>query len=251
MIAYFVDRIYLHTFKYNYTPMPYSNIKVIAFDADDTLWVNETFFREAEHQFAELLSPYETINKIDQELFKKEMDNLKLYGYGIKGFMLSMIESAIEISNGNVSSQILAQILTIGKDMLNKPVELLDGIEEVLQQLSTKYRLILCTKGDLLDQERKLKKSNLSQYFHHVEVMSEKKKEDYTKVLSHLDIAPEEFLMIGNSLKSDILPLIDIGAQAIHIPFHTTWQHEKVDPNKLDSNQYLTLDGAQKLLDHL
>lgn len=231
--------------------MTYIDIKVIGFDADDTLWVNETFFREAEHQFAELLSPYETINKVDQELFKKEMDNLNLYGYGIKGFMLSMVESALEISNGNVSNQILEQILAIGKDMLNKPVELLDGIEEVLQQLSTKYRLILCTKGDLLDQERKLEKSNLGQYFHHVEIMSEKKKENYNKVLSHLDISPLEFLMIGNSLKSDILPLIDIGAQAIHIPFHTTWQHEKVDPIKLDSNQYLTLDCAQKLLNHL
>jgi len=235
----------------NTTRMAYSDIKVIGFDADDTLWVNETFFREAEQQFANLLSPYETINKIDQELFKKEMDNLTLYGYGIKGFMLSMIESAIEISNGNISNQSIKQILSIGKDMLNKPVELLDGIEEVLQNLSAKYSLILCTKGDLLDQERKLKKSNLTQYFHHVEVMSEKKKEDYTKVLSHLDIAPREFLMVGNSLKSDILPLIDIGSQAIHIPFHTTWQHEKVDSNKLDSNQYLTLDSVQKLLDHL
>ena len=235
----------------NTTRMAYSDIKVIGFDADDTLWVNETFFREAEQQFANLLSPFETINKIDQELFKKEMDNLTLYGYGIKGFMLSMIESAIEISNGNISNQSIKQILSIGKDMLNKPVELLDGIEKVIQHLSTKYRLILCTKGDLLDQERKLKKSNLTQYFHHVEVMSEKKKEDYTKVLSHLDIAPREFLMVGNSLKSDILPLIDIGSQAIHIPFHTTWQHEKVDSNKLDSSQYLTLDSAQKLLDHL
>ena len=229
----------------------FKNIKIISFDADDTLWVNETYFREAELEFGELMQQYETINQIDQELFKKEMNNLKLYGYGIKGFMLSMIESAIEISNGNISNQSIEQILAIGKDMLDKPVELLDGIEKVLQHLSTKYRLILCTKGDLLDQERKLKKSNLTQYFHHVEVMSEKKKEDYTKVLSHLDIAPREFLMVGNSLKSDILPLIDIGSQAIHIPFHTTWQHEKVDSNKLDSNQYLTLDSAQKLLDHL
>ncbi len=231
--------------------MEFSQIKVIGFDADDTLWVNETFFREAEDQFAKLLSPYETINKVEQELFKKEMDNLDLYGYGIKGFVLSMIESAIEISNGKISNNSLEEILAIGKDMLNKPVELLDGIEDVLQHLSKKYRLILCTKGDLLDQERKLNKSSLGKYFHHVEVMSNKKKEDYSKVLSHLDITPTEFLMIGNSLKSDILPLLDIGAQAIHIPFHTTWQHETVDVKTLDNDQYLTLDSARKILYHL
>ena len=231
--------------------MDYSHIKVIGFDADDTLWVNETFFRDAEQQFAHLLSPYETINKIDQELFKKEMDNLELYGYGIKGFVLSMVESAIELSNNNISNDKIEKIISIGKEMLNKPVELLEGIEKVLIHLSQKYRLILCTKGDLVDQERKLKKSNLSKYFHHVEVMSEKKKENYTQVLSHLDIRPNEFLMIGNSLKSDILPILEIGAQAIHIPFHTTWQHESVDINTLDNDQYLTLESAQKLLDHL
>jgi len=229
----------------------YNQIKVIAFDADDTLWVNETFFREAEQQFAELLSSYETINKIDQELFKKEMDNLALYGYGIKGFVLSMIESAIEISNGTVSNDTLNKILDIGKDMLNKPVELLEGIEEVLEKLSQKYRLVLCTKGDLLDQERKLNKSNLGRYFHHVEVMSDKKEADYLKVLAHLDIPAVEFLMIGNSLKSDILPLISLGAQAIHIPFHTTWQHETVDTQHLDTDQYLTLNSASELLNHL
>lgn len=231
--------------------MPYSHIKVIAFDADDTLWVNETFFRAAEQQFAELLSSYETINKIDQELFKKEMENLELYGYGIKGFMLSMIECAIEISNGKVSSSTMKKILDIGKEMLHKPVELLDGIEDVLKQLSSKYKIILCTKGDLLDQERKLKKSNMSKYFHHVEVMSEKKEADYAKVLAHLDIPAEEFLMIGNSLKSDILPLLSLGANAIHIPFHTTWQHETIDTSTLDQDKYLTLHSAKELLHHL
>jgi len=231
--------------------MDYTNIEVIAFDADDTLWVNETFFREAEKEFAALLSPYETINKIDQELFKKEIQNLSMYGYGIKGFMLSMIESAIELSNGQISNEAIQKIITIGQDMLNKPVVLLDGIEEVLNYLSKKYRLILCTKGDLLDQERKLEKSNLGRYFHHVEVMSDKKKIDYDKVLSHLDISPQKFLMIGNSLKSDILPLISINAQAIHIPFHTTWQHETVESNKLNEKEYLTLNSAKELLNHL
>jgi len=140
----------------------FSNIKVIGFDADDTLWVNETYFRETEEQFTALLEGYETKNKIDQELFKKEMSNLELYGYGIKGFMLSMIESALELSNNRVSQETIGEILALGKRMISHPVELLDGVKEVLRELSTKYRLIVLTKGDLLDQERKLEKSSLS-----------------------------------------------------------------------------------------
>jgi len=231
--------------------MKYTEIKVIAFDADDTLWVNETFFREAESKFAEILSPYETTNKINQELYKIEMKNLNLYGYGIKGFMLSMIESAIKLSNSKIPNSDLEKIITIGKDMLDKPVNLLKGIEEVLIYLSTKYRLILCTKGDLLDQERKLQKSSLGKYFHHIEVMSEKKEIDYIKVLDRLDINPKEFLMVGNSLKSDVLPLLNIRANAIHIPFHVTWQHEKVDSSELIEKKYLTLKSAKELLNHL
>ena len=164
----------------------FSNIKVIGFDADDTLWVNETYFRETEEEFANLLEKYETKNKIDQELFRKEMENLELYGYGIKGFMLSMIESALELSNNRVSQATIQDILNLGKKMIAHPVELLDGVKEVLQQLNNKYRLIVLTKGDLLDQERKLEKSSLSKYFHHVEVLSDKKEENYKHLLEHL-----------------------------------------------------------------
>ncbi|NJN50198.1 MAG: HAD family hydrolase [Polaribacter sp.] len=220
-----------------------ANIKVIAFDADDTLWVNETYFRDAELQFAHLLSNYETINKIDQELFKTEIDNLQYYGYGIKGFVLSMIECALELSNNNLNPKIIAQILEIGKEMLEKPIELLDGVEDVLAYLSTKYKLIVATKGDLLDQERKLEKSGLLNYFHHVEVMSDKSEKDYQKLIKHLDIAPNQFLMIGNSLKSDVLPLLSIGSNAIHIPFHTTWAHEEVAGQNQINNNYLTVSS--------
>src|SRR5690606_25721059 len=190
----------------------YKDIKVIGFDADDTLWVNETYFRDAELEFAKLLAPYETVNKIDQELFKMEIKNLPLYGYGVKGFVLSMVEMALELSNYEVSNKTIEAILQIGKNMINKPVELLDGVEEVLKVLSQKYRLILATKGDLLDQERKLEKSGLLQYFHHIEVLSDKKEANYSKLLNHLDINPSQFLMVGNSLKSDILPLVNIKA---------------------------------------
>ena len=229
----------------------YKDIKVIGFDADDTLWVNETFFRNAELEFARLLSPYETANKIDQELFKKEMDNLEMYGYGVKAFVLSMVESAIEISNGSISNDTLSKILDIGKSMINQPVELLDGVEEVLKTLSKQYRLILATKGDLLDQERKLEKSGLTDYFHHIEVLSDKKEANYSKLLNHLDINPSEFLMIGNSLKSDILPLVNIKAHAIHVPFHTTWAHEQVTEEETNGKAYKTVSSLRDILKFL
>lgn len=226
----------------------YSNIKVIGFDADDTLWVNETYFRDAELEFAKLLAPYETANKIDQELFKRQIENLPLYGYGIKGFILSMVEIAIELSNNTISNTTIEAILNVGKDMLNKPVELLEGVEKVLTTLADDYRLIVVTKGDLLDQERKLEKSGLMDYFHHIEVVSDKKEANYSKLLNHLDIKPSEFLMIGNSLKSDILPLVNIKAHAIHVPFHTTWIHEQVKTNEKDHKNYKTLSSVMEVL---
>ncbi|GAB7257606.1 HAD family hydrolase [uncultured Polaribacter sp.] len=219
----------------------FKNIKVIAFDADDTLWVNETYFREAEETFAELISKYETKNKIDQELFKTEIKNLEIYGYGIKGFVLSMVECALELSNYKLPQKSIEKILNIGKEMLAQPIELLDGVEEVLSNLQGKYKLIVATKGDLLDQEKKLEKSNLLKYFHHIEVMSDKKEKDYLKLIKHLEIEPSELLMIGNSLKSDVLPLVALGASAIHIPFHTTWAHEEVTTEEANDASYKTI----------
>ena len=219
----------------------FKNIKVIAFDADDTLWVNETYFREAEETFAELISKYETKNKIDQELFKTEIKNLEIYGYGIKGFVLSMVECALELSNYKLPQKTIKKILDIGKEMLAQPIELLDGVEEVLSNLQGKYKLIVATKGDLLDQEKKLEKSNLIKYFHHIEVMSDKKEKDYLKLMKHLEVEPSELLMIGNSLKSDVLPLVALGASAIHIPFHTTWAHEEVTSEEKNDASYKTI----------
>ncbi len=213
--------------------------------------MNETYFREAEKKFGKLLSNYETENKIDQELFKLEIENLDLYGYGIKGFMLSMVECALKLSNYTLPQKTIEEILDIGKNMLEKPIELLDGVEEVLKSLHGKYKLIVATKGDLLDQERKLDKSGLLQYFHHIEVMSEKKVPDYKKLIKHLDIPTEEFLMIGNSLKSDVLPLLEIGASAIHIPFHTTWAHEEVSKQDALNSDYKTLGSIKEILPFL
>lgn len=227
-----------------------TNIKVIAFDADDTLWVNETYFRNAEKEFSKLLLNYENKNKIHQELYKKQIENLKIYGYGVKGFTLSMIECALELSNYNIHQKTIYRILEIGKEMQEKPIYLLDGVDIVLQKLQSKYKIIVATKGDLLDQERKLEKSGILKYFHHTEVMSDKKEIDYLKLIKHLDIKSCELLMIGNSLKSDILPLINIGASAIHVPFHTTWKHEQIDDNQ-KSDAYKTVANITEILKFL
>lgn len=207
------------------------SIKVVAFDADDTLWVNEPYFQETEKKFCDLLEDFLPHHTVSRELLQTEINNLKLYGYGIKGFMLSMVETAIRVSEGTIGVEVIDRILQYGKEMLEKPIELLDGVEDVLNALNGKYRLVVATKGDLLDQERKLNKSGLSPFFHHIEIMSEKHDSDYQKLLKHLDIQPEEFMMIGNSLKSDVLPVLHIGGHGVHVPYHTTWAMEKIDTN--------------------
>lgn len=225
-----------------------NNYKVIAFDADDTLWINEPYFRAAEQEFAKLLSAYETENKIHQELYKVITGNIPTYGYGVKSCILSMIECAHQLSNGTLRPIVNQKIVNIGKQMLAQPVELIDGIEEVLKTLSKTHKLIVLTKGDLLDQEKKLDRSGLLSYFHHVEVMSEKNPKEYLRVLKHLDIDAKDFLMIGNSLKSDILPVVEIGGDAIHIPFHSIWQFETVNDNDLVAYKYKTLKNATELI---
>lgn len=204
-------------------------IKVIAFDADDTLWVNEPFFRESEERFAGLLGDFLPQHSILKELYHTEIGNLGLYGYGIKGFMLSMIETALRITDQNIPTGMVEKILEIGKDMLAKPVELIDGVEEVLRELNGDYRIVMATKGDLVDQERKLKKSGLEKHFHHIEIMSDKQVADFAKLIRHLDVDPSDFLMLGNSLKSDVLPVLQLGGHVIHIPYSITWEHEQID----------------------
>jgi putative hydrolase of the HAD superfamily len=225
-------------------------LKTIAFDADDTLWVNQPYFDETETKICELLSPYLSGHSLEQELFKTEIANLKLYGYGVKGYVLSMIEAALKVSNHTISNENLSKIIQYGKELLEKPIELLDGVEETLEALKGKYKLVVATKGDLLDQQRKLHNSGLGHYFHHIEVMSEKQEVDYQKLIARLDIQPSEFLMIGNSLKSDILPVLAIGSHAFHIPFHTTWAHEKVD-FVVEHNQMKSLEKISDVLQFL
>ena len=222
-------------------------IKVIAFDADDTLWVNEPYFQEAENKFCALMEDYLPKHTMGHELFTTETQNLSLYGYGIKGFMLSMIESALRVSNNTLDIKVIEKALQLGKELLQKPIEILEGVEEILQALTGKYKLVVATKGDLLDQERKLKKSGLEHYFHHIEIMSDKQESDYMKLIRHLDIAPAEFLMIGNSLKSDVMPVLAIGGHAVHVPYHTTWAHEVVT-HKVVHKNFSSVDKISALL---
>jgi putative hydrolase of the HAD superfamily len=226
------------------------NLKVIAFDADDTLFVNEPYFQETEQKFCAMMSDYLSKQGLSQELFKTEVDNLHLYGYGIKGYTLSMIEAAMKISNNTLSVEVIGKIIDFGKELLQRPIELLDGVEETLKALQGKYKLIVATKGDLKDQQRKLHDSGLGPYFHHIEVMADKQEVNYEKLLKRLEIESKEFFMIGNSLKSDVLPVLGIGGYAVHIPFHTTWEHEKISHTVKHPN-FRTLEKISDVLEIL
>ena len=205
------------------------NPKIIAFDADDTLWHNEPYFDQAQERFCVLFQDYASSQEILGLILNHQIKNLPLYGFGIKAFTLSMIESALELTNHKISGQNIQKVIQIGKDLLQKPVELLPNVTEVLEQLKGSHKLIVATKGDLKDQHRKLHDSGIGAYFHHIEVMSDKAELDYEKMLVRLDCKAKDFLMIGNSLKSDVLPVLNIGGHAIHIPYHTTWEYEKID----------------------
>ncbi|MCZ8297670.1 MAG: HAD family hydrolase [Flavobacterium sp.] len=203
---------------------------LLAFDADDTLWHNEPFFDEAQDRFCELFQDYTSKQELLQLILQHQVKNLPLYGFGIKAFILSMMESALELTQQQLSGAATASIIQIGKDLLQQPVELLPEVEAVLQQWkASDYRLVVATKGDLKDQHRKLHDSGLGHYFHHIEVMSDKTVLDYQKMLGRLDIDAAHFVMIGNSLKSDVLPVLELGGTAFHIPYHTTWAYEKID----------------------
>lgn len=226
------------------------DIKVIAFDADDTLWVNELYFRETEDKFCALLEEYLPHHTVSRELLQTEIQNISLYGYGVKGFILSMIETSLRVSEKTAAIDIIEKIIQYGKDLLEKPIELLEGVEETLHLLKRKYRLVVATKGDLLDQERKLKKSGLEHFFHHIEIMSDKQEADYQKLIRHLDIRPDEFLMVGNSIKSDILPVLAIGGHGFHVPYHTTWALEIVDA-KVDHPNFKHVHHLKEIIPFL
>jgi len=224
-------------------------LKVIGFDADDTLWINEPYYRETEQQFCLMMEGYCNHEETSARLFDVETKNMNLYGYGIKAFMLSVIETALLISGGKTGAEQIGKIIELGKTQLTRINEILPGVRETLLALSARYRLIVATKGDLLDQEKKLANSGLLSFFHHIEIMSDKKPENYRRLLSHLDIEPEDFMMVGNSIRSDVLPVLEIGGSAVHIPFHTTWIHEEVPVELLPEKRYIEINTITELLD--
>ena len=221
---------------------------VLGFDADDTLWHNETLFTAAHDKFCSLLAAHHDPATVERALYATELRNLPLYGYGAKGFTLSAIETAIELTAGRVSAHELRDLLALGRDILAHPVELLDAVPAVLSELAAAgHRMILITKGDLQHQERKIHESGLAPRFLATEVVSEKDDATYRRVLARHAIAPENFLMVGNSLKSDIAPLLRLGAYAAHVPYHVTWQHEKLDVLPHAPGRFFTLASIQKL----
>lgn len=224
-------------------------IRLIAFDADDTLWHSETLYLMTQDKFKELLSPYQAGEIIDQKLYETEMRNIRLFGYGVKGFTLSMIETAIELTEGRITGREIQTIIDLARTMLNAPIRLLDRVEETLEQLSHSYELMLLTKGDLLDQESKIARSGLADYFDHIEVVSRKESETYRELLARYGIDPANFLMVGNSLRSDVLPVVAIGGQAVHIPYQITWTHETVE--RPDRSDYFELEDIGLLPDLL
>jgi putative hydrolase of the HAD superfamily len=201
----------------------------IGFDADDTLWHNENIFETIHARYFELLARHHDRGTVEKALFATEMRNLALYGYGIKGFMLSSIETAIELTDGRVGSGEIREILALGKEMLDHPVDMLPGAREALDGLAKRENLLLITKGDLRDQERKLAKSGIAGLFKAVEIVSEKDAGTYRRILARHGIDPARFLMVGNSVKSDILPVLALGGAGVHIPYRITWGHEEAE----------------------
>ena len=226
-------------------------ITTIAFDADDTLWHNERIFLSTREKYKSLLAKYHDIEWIDQRLDETESRNIEHFGYGIKGFTLSMIETACELSEGRINGLETLQIINFAREMLASPIEILAGARETIHALSKQYRLILITKGDLFDQESKLARSGLGDYFKAVEIVSEKKAAIYEAILSKHNIDPVEFIMIGNSIRSDVLPVLEIGSRAIHIPYETEWFRDRVSDEELESKDFARLQKIGDLHDWL
>jgi putative hydrolase of the HAD superfamily len=224
-------------------------IDVIAFDADDTLWQSESLYFQAQREFQELLAPYHGDNGVVDALYETEMGNLPYYGYGIKSFTLSMIETAIRVTDAQIDGHDIQRIIDLAKEMLGAPVQLLDHVAEVIPVLSESYPLMVITKGDLLHQEAKVARSGLASHFGAVEVVSDKTPDVYRAVLEKHQLDPQRFLMVGNSLRSDILPVVSLGAQAVHIPYHITWEHEHVPVGASEAAEYLVLEHIGLLLD--
>lgn len=225
-------------------------IEVIALDGDDTLWHSEQLFVDTQQAFRELLAPHVDLDDaaLDARLEEVERRNLPTFGYGVKAFTLSLVETAIEVTKGAIPSQHLQSVLDLGKVLLDHPVQLLDGVAEAVDALTDRYRVMVITKGDLLHQESKVARSGLAEVLWQVEIVSEKDEATYQRILDRHQIAPASFVMVGNSVRSDVLPVLAIGGRAVHVPYHVTWVLEQVvhDP---DAHDFPVLDSIAELPD--
>lgn len=215
---------------------------LIAFDADDTLWENEILYREAQEKLRRLLAPYASADEVDRVLYEAEMRNMEPFGYGIKAFTLSMIETAVEIGDGRISAAEVGQVVGFGRAMTQAPVCLLPHVAETIPRLATRCPLMLLTKGDPLDQQRKIRRSGIGQYFQIVEVVAEKDEETYAALLARYRVEAAHFMMVGNSLRSDILPVLALGGHAVYIPHALTWSHEHAEEPDPAQERYHRLE---------
>jgi putative hydrolase of the HAD superfamily len=222
-------------------------VDLVAFDGDDTLWHNESLYQAAQQELVSLLAGYADSVMVLAELYRTEMQNLPSYGYGIKSFTLSMIETAIAVSDGRVSGREIERIIGLAREMLAAGVRLLDHVEQVVHTLAESYPLMLITKGDLRDQHQKLAGSGLAGAFRYVEVVTEKEIGVYRRLLHKVGVRPERFVMVGNSLRSDVLPVVELGGQAVHVPYHVTWDHEVVADAHAEHDGYHELDHLGQL----
>lgn len=223
-------------------------IEYIAFDADDTLWENEIYFRRQEQLFCQLMSGYLTAEEASRRLFDTEMRNLPVYGYGMKSMTLSIIETICEITGGRGDLEAAGRIVAMTRDVLTQPVELIDGAEAALSRLQGRYRLVLATKGERLEQQTKIDRSGLARYFDHIEIMNDKTADDYRALLGKLNCPPDRFAMTGNSLRSDILPVLELGGRAVHIPHRFVWAYEHYD-GEIDHPNFTRLDSIAAVPD--
>jgi putative hydrolase of the HAD superfamily len=222
-------------------------VRVVGLDGDDTLWHSETRFHVTQQEFHDLIARHVPGADVDARLAATEMANLSMYGYGVKSFTLSMLETAIEMTEGRISARDLDVILGWGKRMLMQPIELLDGVEDTLAALEGDYRLLVITKGDLFDQESKLARSGLVHFFDGIDIVSEKSVDTYRGVFERRAVPPEQFVMVGNSLRSDVLPVVEAGGRAVYIPYTVTWSHETVDEERMPKDGWRRLDSIRNL----
>ena len=226
-------------------------IEAIGFDADDTLWHNEILYHQAKEELSQLMSGYQDPHHVRMLLEEIEVNNIPYFGYGIKSFTLSMIETATKISDGRISASEIENILAISKTMLSAPVDLVDGVEATLANLSEKFILMLITKGDQFEQERKINISGIANYFRYRDIVGEKSPSSYNRILEKYNLLPARFLMVGNSLRSDIIPVLKIGGYAVHIPNDQTWFHENADQEEISDLEFTELERLEHLPEYL